>query len=231
MLNYKCCGKTGKIENGSPVDDPRWFPDAKYRFRFSPTQNYLVPPDVNAEIIVPWGEGERDTYLNLTRQSLIYMWSVTPASWQEYLWNPRVVYENHWRGREPYPVLRRVLVPFTKMPKPSWEDFFRWEEDYQLQGLVAMHPSGRTDNILDESVLAVSSTNPDISNSQLREARAVVYDRIIAVKAPALDARGGLAASASGEEVRAARVASLNALYDVTKPEKLDAAILEAAAE
>ena len=187
-----------------------WFPDQQYRV--TSNRNYLVDTSITNEILVPW---DPDDQMILARACFLASpWRVTDANWLAFDWGNRIVYVPDFRAGEKSNVYRRVSVLFDKMPKPTWRDFTHWEEDYQIELFVGNDSTDFIDKILRESQAELLAGGQLFEH--LETARGILYDRIMALDAPILDAT----------EDRAVRAQALNVVYDALKPAALDAAML-----
>ena len=197
-----------------------WFPGQQYRVITN--RNYLVDPSITNEILVPWDPIDRPTLAQACY--LASPWLVSEASWGAFSWDNRVVYVPHFRQGEKNNVYRRATVEFNQMPKPSWNDFKRWEEDVGVIGVTEIAPRDSVDRrLLESQGVLVAAGHP---LALLETARAILSQRISATKAPIFQERGGLGDDATDEEVRTAKVTALNDTYLALEPAALDAAML-----
>ena len=197
-----------------------WFPDIEYRV--TENRNYLVDPSILNEILVP---SEADDSEILSRACFLAdPWHVTEKSWLAFPWESRVVYIPHFRDGDKNNVYKRIRVVFSKMPKPSWADLKRWEEDFEIAGLAKHRSSDSTDRRLQESQDVLLAAGHPLNF--LETAKATLSRQISELKAPVFHERGGLETGATAEEIHTVKVRALNAVVAALDPTALDTAMI-----
>ena len=135
---------------GDPVlNSTEWFP-AEHQ---NSGDNYLVPPDIVAEIIPATDDVRlRRVFLSI---SLDADWEVSQETWTAFSWNPRIVYVGSLENIAGVNVaaFRRTLAPFAKHPKPTWENLLEWERNYTLA--LSLIPYRAAWTSIDESGIPV----------------------------------------------------------------------------
>ena len=98
---------------------PSWFPGEVGDVAGQP---HLVHPD--------------ETRSAITHGEDLNFWLVTEDLWARFSWNPRIVYRevvDYELAENVYGwALVRMEVPFTAHPKPTWDDLFAMEQDWEI---------------------------------------------------------------------------------------------------
>ena len=197
-----------------------WFPDRKYRV--TENCNYLVDPLISNEILVP---GEHDDEAILARACFLAdPWHVTEKTWLAFSWESRVVYITHFRDGDKNNVYKRLRIAFNNIPKPSWSDLKRWEEDSQIADLVEHRSSNSIGRRLQESQDVLLEAGHPLNF--LETAKATLTKRILKSKEPVFHKRGGLETGATAEEIRTVKVQALNSIGAALDPTALDTAMI-----